>query len=80
MAAMRLSCTIWYWSLRMPSETCLWAMRSSIMTGSGAFGSTSWVAKVATEAASAFCCAPCFWLPRLKVLAMSSGCAVNILL
>ena len=26
------------------------------MTGSGAFGSTSWVAKVATEAASAFCC------------------------
>ena len=78
MASNRCLCTIGYCSSTMPVARCLWPMRASSSSGAGASGSTRVAAKVATDAASAFCCAPCFWLPRLNVLASSSGWAVNM--
>ena len=78
-AAIKFSYTIWYCASVTPRETCLWAMRLSMTTGSGAESSTRCDANFTTDAASAFCCACCFWLPRLNRSEMSSGWAANIL-
>ena len=63
----------------MPSEACLCAIRDSRFSGTCVGAVTNAVAKAATDPASACCCSPLAWLPRLKMPSISSGCAEHVL-
>ncbi len=80
MASNRCLWTIQYSSGLMPREACLCAMRDRMASTRAGSGSSCRVANAAMEPARAFCCSPCFWLPRLNRFRSSSGCAANIFL